>query len=206
MARPLRSSPITEPSTLLPDGPPLCPTTGTRLLRFLPLETFPETPGRRPHTTVRSSRRTTGSHVPYKSLTHARAAYMPDTVWPINRHPPDSSRDKAPSPGFDVIKCLSTLHLRFTLVRLHWVIPDALKGTPFPTTLPTTALDRSSLRVVCDHSLQSDHGGPTSISCTATHQRNTPHFLFLLVCFFLRSWRTVSGPGCCSPRLSQNRT
>ena len=35
---------------------------------------------------------TLGSHVPYKSLSQARAAFMPDTAWAVNRLPPDSSR------------------------------------------------------------------------------------------------------------------
>src|ERR1700684_1371969 len=95
MARPLRSNPITGPSTLLSNGPSLCPATRVRASRFRPLGALPETTSRRPKATSRSSRRTTGSHVPCKSLTHARAAYMPDTIWPINRPPPDSSRSKA---------------------------------------------------------------------------------------------------------------
>ena len=37
----------------------------------------------------------TGSHVPYKSPDHARATFMPDTTWPVNRHPPDSSQDQS---------------------------------------------------------------------------------------------------------------
>src|ERR1700684_1051823 len=48
--------------------------------------------------------------------------------------------------GFDVIYCLSTTHLRFTLIRLHRVTPDALKGTPFPVRSAPTALNRSTLR------------------------------------------------------------
>src|SRR4029434_6606683 len=33
------------------------------------------------------------SHVPYKSLDRAHAAYMPDTTWAVSGYPPDSSRD-----------------------------------------------------------------------------------------------------------------
>src|ERR1022692_3516035 len=98
MARPLRSNPITGPSSLLSDGPTLCPATVLSSLRFLPLGVLPWKTSRRSKTTGRSSRRTTGSHVPCKSLTHARAAYMPDTIWAINRHPPDLSRSQAPGP------------------------------------------------------------------------------------------------------------
>src|ERR1022692_152805 len=98
MARPLRSNPITGPSSLLSDGPTLCPATVLSSLRFLPLGVLPWKTSRRSKTTGRSSRRTTGSHVPCKGLTHARAAYMPDTIWAINRHPPDLSRSQAPGP------------------------------------------------------------------------------------------------------------
>ena len=37
MGRPLRSSPVTGPSSLLPGGPPLCLASGRGPLRFLPL-------------------------------------------------------------------------------------------------------------------------------------------------------------------------
>ena len=63
-------------------------------------------------------------------------------------------------PAFDVIYAISTRHPRFTYVRLQWVTPDALKGTPYPATLATTTLYRSNLRVVCGLPLQGDHGGP----------------------------------------------
>jgi hypothetical protein len=41
---------------------------------------------------------TTGSHVPCKSPDHARATSTPDTPWPVNRHPPDSSQGRKESP------------------------------------------------------------------------------------------------------------
>ena len=46
--------------------------------------------GRPPH-------RGTGSHVPHESPDHARATSTPDTAWPINRHPPDSSQSRKDS-------------------------------------------------------------------------------------------------------------
>ena len=69
---PLRSSSITEPSTLLLDDPPLClASVLSRLwvhhLRFsLTIET-------------------TGSHVPYKSLKQGHATFMPDAARTVNR-------------------------------------------------------------------------------------------------------------------------
>src|SRR5712691_13395399 len=43
-------------------------------------------------------RGTTGSHVPHRSPDQARATSMPDTTWPISRHPPGSSRTRTPGP------------------------------------------------------------------------------------------------------------
>ncbi len=98
-------------------------------------------------------------------------------------------------PAFDVIYHVSTRHPRFTFVRLHRVIPDALKGTPSPATLTATALDRSSSRVVCGLLLQGDHGGPpdkqppgSSISHTTRHREHTGHLFDPRL--FPRSWRT----------------
>ena len=39
----------------------------------------------------------TGSHVPLRSLSQARATSMPDTAWAVSRLPPDSSRGNDPS-------------------------------------------------------------------------------------------------------------
>ena len=48
----------------------------------------------------------------------ARAAFMPDTTWPISGHPPGSSRRQLERPGFDVILLVSTRHQRFAHARL----------------------------------------------------------------------------------------
>ena len=80
----------------------------------------------------------TGSHVPHKSLNQDHAAFMPATVWAVSRFPPDSVPGHGIEPGFDDIHSLSTLHRRFTCVRL----PDShltdSAGLPFPGTLTTT--------------------------------------------------------------------
>ncbi len=53
---------------------------------------------------------------------------------------PGKQRD----PGFDVTHTLTTLHQWFTRVRLRDPYLTRSNGMPFPTTLTTTALDRSS--------------------------------------------------------------
>ncbi len=78
LAHRLRSSPITEPSTLLRDDPPLCSASvlsrlWVRHLRFsLNIET-------------------TGSHVPHKSPDQVHAISMPDAAQTVNRLPLDLS-------------------------------------------------------------------------------------------------------------------
>jgi hypothetical protein len=68
---------------------------------------------------------------------------MPDAVWPVSRHPPDSSRDRKEPPvstsSVSFRHFISGL-LSFAFLTLTW----RAHGTPFPTTLTTTALDRSS--------------------------------------------------------------
>ena len=68
---------------------------------------------------------------------------MPDAVWPVGRHPPDSSRDRKEPPVST--STVSFRHfisgsLSFAFLTRTW----RAHGTPFPTTLTTTALDRSS--------------------------------------------------------------
>jgi len=86
--------------------------------------------GRPPH-------RGAGSHVPHKSPSQARAASMPDAVWPVGRHPPDSSRDRKEPPvstsSISFRHFISGL-LSFAFLARTW----RTHGTPFPTTLTTT--------------------------------------------------------------------
>jgi hypothetical protein len=98
--RPLRSSPITGPSPLLRDGPPLCPAPvlGPSQSRCLGISRARPTAGPPRHHWPNRPVGATGSHVPCKSQDHARATSTPDTTWPIDRHPPGSSRDSKASP------------------------------------------------------------------------------------------------------------
>ena len=84
-----------------------------------------------------------GSHVPHKSQCQARAAKLPVTVQPVNRFLLDLI------PGCQIglvlmtVGCLSTEHLRFTLVRLpgtHLTSSSRL----FPVRSPPGSLSPSS--------------------------------------------------------------
>jgi hypothetical protein len=59
----------------------------------------------------------------------------------------------------------STPRQRFTRVRLYYNSPY-VSGTPFPRTLPPAALYRDCYEVVCDQSLKTERGGPSSIVMT----------------------------------------
>ena len=52
----------------------------------------------------------TGSHVPNRSPSQARAAYVPDATWAVNRHPPGFIPRPAENLGFDVVHTVSTRH------------------------------------------------------------------------------------------------
>ena len=82
LAHPLRSSPITGPSTLILDDPPLCSASV-----LSPSWAF--------HLSFSLNIRTTGSHVPHKSLNQVHAAFMPSTAQAVNRFPLDLSRSSA---------------------------------------------------------------------------------------------------------------
>ena len=78
LAHPLRSNPITGPSTLIRDNPPLCLASvlsrlWVRHLRFSFII------------------KATGSHVPHKSLDQVHAISMPDAAQTVNRFPLDLS-------------------------------------------------------------------------------------------------------------------
>ena len=53
-----------------------------------------------------------------KQPDQTRVASMPDTAWPVNGHPPDSSRDHEDVPVLMPSKKISTLHQRFACARL----------------------------------------------------------------------------------------
>jgi hypothetical protein len=133
--------------------------------------------------TGRRPRETTGSHVPHRTLRRARATFMPDTTWAVDRYPPSSSRDirpasvLMPSEPFDTS---SVVHSRSP----SRLAPDALNGAPFPATLTTPALDRRSLRWFAASPCRAAAEGHTSISDAAPHHSNRSSTSMLLQ----RSW------------------
>ncbi len=86
--------------------------------------------------------RRSGSHVPYRSQIELRAVYMPDAAWAVSVHPPSLSRKMGQPPVLTSSKSLSTLHRRFTCVRLSQsCLPESVPAFPqrSPPSLLTTA-------------------------------------------------------------------
>src|SRR5829696_322090 len=112
--RPLRSTPITRASPLLPGGPTSCPATVLDPSQFLLLEALP-IPG---HSTMTGSFEARISHVPHQSLSWARATSRPDATWPASKTPARLIPGQQLDPGFDVVDTVSTCHRWFASARL----------------------------------------------------------------------------------------
>ena len=105
LTHPLRSSPITGPSTLLRDDPPPCPASvRSRLWGH--------------HLRLSLSIGTTGSHVPRKSPDQVHAISMPDAAQTINRLPLGLSCRPPSTRSFDPISDISTPHQWFACAHL----------------------------------------------------------------------------------------
>jgi hypothetical protein len=94
VALPLRSTPVTGASSLLRTGPPARPQ------RYSMPHSFccPARSLSHPHT---SRGRSIGTRLPAfhtEAADQAHATCMPDTTWPINGHPPGSSRSRLVTP------------------------------------------------------------------------------------------------------------
>jgi hypothetical protein len=78
----------------------------------------------------------------------AHVAFMPDTIWPVSGHPPDSSRAAGVRPGFDVT-CLyvTTRHQRSPRRGLRTVFPVPTWRIlcAFSTSLTTTVFSQRSM-------------------------------------------------------------
>lgn len=138
MTRPLRSTPVTEASSLLRAGPP------ARLATVLtPPRTHPERP--LPLVPARDSVKTRLPMFHARAADQAHAASMPDTTWPVIGHPPGlapAARDMA-TVSMPLHFCNDTS----TAVRVHsssWSLPDA-SWAPFPHRSPR----RSSANAAC---------------------------------------------------------
>jgi hypothetical protein len=119
-------------SSLLRDGPPLCPASLRLPSRFPPLGVLAWRPAAgQCRTTGQPPIGTTGSHVPHRSQNRTRATSMPDTAWPVGRHPPGSSRDRY-APRFRCrlrhFDTSSVVHSRSP----SRLAPDALTARLFP--------------------------------------------------------------------------
>ena len=133
MTRPLRSTPITGTSPLLRAGPPAYPAT-----RAAPCLT-----SRNPRPLVSVARLLTFRP---GAADQAHVASMPDTAWPINGHPPGSSRSTRPNtPVLMPSVFVTTRQQRFACARL----PDphlTPHRMPFPRSLTTTVFSQRSTR------------------------------------------------------------
>jgi hypothetical protein len=130
--QPLCSGPITEPSSLVRVAPSLCLASVLRLLRDRRLS-------RSLHI------KATGSQVPHLSLNQDHATFMPDAKWAVKQVASHSAPGLTTPPGFDVVPTLSTLHQRFTRVRL--LDPYLTESSSaFSLTLTTRTLNPRSLR------------------------------------------------------------
>lgn len=104
--RPLRSGPITGPSSLLRTASAPVPRLGTRGLAGAARSAF----------SLRIA--ATGSPVPHESLDQAHAAFMPDAGWAVLGPPPNLIPEEGDAPGSDVGSGFSTRHQRFAYARL----------------------------------------------------------------------------------------
>lgn len=168
--RPLRSTPITEASSLLRGGPPPCHASVLSPLQFQLLGVLPPT-GRVNTPPVRIAAR--GSHVPHRSLNRTRATSTPDDhLARTCRHPPDSSRGNNWTPVSVIVATLTTFRQWFTHVRLLGSHLTPL-WTPFPQRSPPRLIHRRSLRWFGTSPCVGGSGGPTSITGAAPHPRRS---------------------------------
>ena len=105
LPHPLRSSPITGPSTLIQDDPPL--------FSALVLSRLWDR-----HLRFSLHIGTTGSHVPRRSLDQVHAISMPDAAQTINRLPLDLSCRPPSIRSFDAVSDISTPHQWFACTHL----------------------------------------------------------------------------------------
>jgi len=166
LAHPLRSSPITEPSTLLRDDPPLCLAS---VLQFLW--------GR--HLNFSLSIKATGSHVPHKSLDQVHAISMPDAAQTINRLSLGLSCKPPSIRSFDAVSDISTPQQWFAYA--HLLDPYLTRSSPC---LSLNAHHNGSLPMQLKVVL---------VSAPVSRLRGAhPHLLCSYAHFILkvRSWRT----------------
>lgn len=88
---------------------------------------------------------TTGSQVPYRSLSQSHAAFVPDAGGAVSRSRPTLIPEQASPPVLTSLNRISTRHQRFTCVRLF--DPHLTESrSAFSSTLTTRTLNPRSLR------------------------------------------------------------
>jgi hypothetical protein len=138
MTQPLRSTPITEASSLLQAGPPARHATVLNPLRLRRL-------GRSLSLTSKGELcRARLLPFPAEAADQARVVYMPDTAWPVSGHPPDSSRNTPHAPVSMSPVFVTTLHQRFACARLP--DPYLTHTCAFSSSLTTTVFSQRSMR------------------------------------------------------------
>jgi len=155
MSQPLRSTSITETSSLLRVGPPPCLASVLSSLWGL-------------HLDFSLNIETTGSHVPYNSLNQTHAAFMPSTTQAVNRFPLDLSRSSARSSVLMLTQ--EFRHLisgSLTLVFLAHTCRDLCLD--FSSTLTTMALYQCSLRWFGTCSCKPVPGAYPHLLCSYAH-------------------------------------
>jgi hypothetical protein len=195
MTLPLRSSPITGPSSLLRSGPPLCPASVlnpsriSRLGLSLPPATagpcwrhWPPAGARRQVPTFRTEAQTKLTPPPCRTPPGQSAGSR-------QAHPGPSHQTRFRCRPYQPFDTSSVDRSRSS----SWPTPDALNGAPFPTTLTTTALDRSSSgRFAASpcRTTAEDHrprpGRPLHLRCSTASISSIFYIDFSL----LRSWHT----------------
>ncbi|TIV47962.1 MAG: hypothetical protein E5V88_30610 [Mesorhizobium sp.] len=89
--------------------------------------------------------RTTGSHVPCKSLVQVHADFEPDVAGAGLQVSAQTDPEVTTSPGFDIVDTISAVHHRFAFARLPE--PHLTGSRPaFSASLTTIALYDSSTR------------------------------------------------------------
>ena len=167
LAHPLRSSPITGPSTLILDDPPLCsasilsPSWGFHLGFSLHIGT-------------------TGSHVPHKSLTQSHAIFTPEAAQAVNRLPPSSSCIQYRNP----VLTSSIIFRRL----IDWFARARLSESYLPRSYAATFPKRSLPWLFTNAALGGLKPAPASRLRGAF-----PHLLCSCAHFYIkvRSWRTT---------------
>jgi len=186
IGQPLRSSPITGPSSLLRVAPPLYPASVLSRLGGFPLR-FSLGIG------------VTGSHVPHKSLDRSLAAFMPDAAWAVDRLPPDLSRGND-SPRFRrrsyAFDTSSAVHLRSTPRSL----PDRVSPGLFPTRSRPRLLSAAAVGGLQPPPVRRLRGASPHLLCSMAARRACA-----LRCAFVAHNHPQSAPGTpCLDRTSRS--